>query len=479
MKLTIVAMSAVFLAFGIDAQAQKSVSGPTVSATQNGSSSAVVADRTPGSSLTIAPISATPGGSSSIINPTVPTANAAYVLFDISGVESWDSFGDLSNTLLTSSDGGTGSAMTGIGWDVTIATIGYRWLSEPKIYFDGSDLDGSGLFLTPGSGSGPGTATYSSDGVIDLTDVGIPNIPILADGLLHMEFYEGYDDVNDAVDAVFQAGSTLTLLYDQIGIDISGVQSWDAFGDPSNTLLTNDSGGMGSVMTGIGWDVTIATIGYSWLSEPKIYFDGSDLDGSGLFLTPGTGSGPGTGTFSSGGIIDLSDAGIPDIPVLADGLIHMEFFEGYDDVNDAADADFLATSTLTLTYATCGAVTEMTAGCPGNGGFVPTMSVTGCVTVGDAVDLNVVNMDGGAYFFLVSSFTSVPGNIVFPSGCSVDVAVNHLLFLGTTPGAGAGAGAVSYHVTLPISGTFYEQVVVVDTVAGKVTSNSLELVITP
>ena len=479
MKLTIVAMSAVLLAFGVDAKAQKTVSGPTVSATANGSSSAVAADKSVGTTLTVAPISATPNGSSVVVNPTKPTSNAAYVVFDVSGINSWDSFGSANNETYTNGDGGTGAEFTGIGWDVTIATVGGSWLSEARIYFDGSDLDGSGLFLTPGSSmSTPGTATFSSGGPIDLTDNGIPNIPILADGLLHMEFYEGYDDAAGAIDATWTAG-TLTLLYDKIGFDVAGINSWDSYGSANNETYTNGSGGAGSVMTGIGWDVTIATVGGSWLSEARVYFDGSDLDGSGLFLTPGSSMGsPGTATFSSGGIIDLTDNGIPDIPVLADGLIHMEFYEGFDDVAGAIDATWTA-GTLDLVYATCGSVTEMTAGCPGNGGFVPTLTITGCPSLGDTIDISIVDMDGGAYFFLVSSFSSIPGNVIFPSGCSLDVGVDHILFLGMSSGAGAGAGAVSYSVLMHVAGTFYEQVVVIDSVVGKVTSNSVELVVNP
>lgn len=142
-----------------------------------------------------------------------------------------------------------------------------------------------------------------------------------------------------------QNGRSTTLV-----LDISGEQSWDGLFDTSNTILKVQLG-TGQVMTGIGWDVTIATVGASWLSEARVYFDGSDRDAYGLFLTPGVTDGfPGTGTYSSGGIIDLTDNGIPDIPILADGDLWIELFEGYDDVGDAVDADWLSTSTLTIVY---------------------------------------------------------------------------------------------------------------------------------
>jgi len=488
MKRTVVMASAIVLALGATAQAQtkQPYSGSPLRTTVNGVNSKAAPSQPAASAPTSAPtvggsISATAGGSTSVANPSPPTSNSAWVNVDISGVQSWDSFGSPNNTLMVNGDGGAGKLMTGIGWDVTIATVGSSWLSEPVIYFDGSDLDGSGLFLTPGAADGfPGTASYSSGGPIDLTDNGIPDIPVLADGLIHMEFFESFDDVSNAVDADFLAGSSLTLLYNQIGVDISGVQSWDSFGSPNNTVLTNDSGGMGSVMTGIGWDVTIATIGASWLSEPVIYFDGSDQDGSGLFLTPGAADGfPGTASYSSGGIVDLTDNGIPDVPVLADGLIHMEFFESFDDVSNAADADFLAPSRLDLVYATCGSVTDLGGGCAGNGGFIPAASATGCMSVGDTVNLSVSDMDGGRPHWLVTGLTYPNPNFTFANGCTLDVADDHVLFLGNTPGAGAGAGAESFDVNLPVAAHLFLQFVVSDSVVGMVTSNTIEIEINP
>lgn len=132
--------------------------------------------------------------------------------------------------------------------------------------------------------------------------------------------------------------------------DISGQQSWDSLYDSSNTILYVPIP-TGKVMTGIGWDVGIATVGGSYLSEATIYFDGSDRDGLGLFLTPGAGDfSPGTGYYSSP-VIDLTDNGIPDIPIQADGLLWIELFESYDDVADSVDADYLnVPSTLTIVY---------------------------------------------------------------------------------------------------------------------------------
>ncbi|NOT29394.1 MAG: IPTL-CTERM sorting domain-containing protein [Planctomycetes bacterium] len=134
-------------------------------------------------------------------------------------------------------------------------------------------------------------------------------------------------------------------------LDISGEESWDPLDDPSNTVVVVPLG-VGAAMDGIGWDVNLTTIGGSWLSEARFYFDGSDHDLTGLFLTPGVGNNFG-GTnvnFTSGGVIDLTDNAIADIPVLGDGNLYIQLYEGFDDVGDAADATWVAGSELTISY---------------------------------------------------------------------------------------------------------------------------------
>jgi hypothetical protein len=141
-----------------------------------------------------------------------------------------------------------------------------------------------------------------------------------------------------------------------IDYDISGAESWDSYGAATNEVHVVDvasliglPSGTAVTMNGIGWDVTIETVGYSWLSEATMYFDDNIApDGTGLFLTPGAGDNlAGTGTYSSGGIIDLSDAGIDNV-ALPDGLLRLEFYDSYDDVAGEVDANYLATSTLHL-----------------------------------------------------------------------------------------------------------------------------------
>jgi hypothetical protein len=171
-------------------------------------------------------------GQLNLITPTVisQTQNlgSTTLVLDISGEQSWDALNDLSNTVLVVPLG-AGSSMTGIGWDVNLATVGGSWLNEARFYFDGSDQDLMGLFLTPGAGDTfPGVDSYSSGGIIDLSDNAIPDIPILGDGNLYIQLNESFDDVNNAVDANWTAGSELTIEYE--GVAVPTVNQWGLIG---------------------------------------------------------------------------------------------------------------------------------------------------------------------------------------------------------------------------------------------------------
>ncbi len=133
--------------------------------------------------------------------------------------------------------------------------------------------------------------------------------------------------------------STVTITFN------TDIPSWDLEGDADNFIANIDFGVAGTIH-GIGWDTTQASIGASWLSEMVVSF--ADLGGApGLYLTPSGTTAPGTESYSSGGIVDLEGAGIPDV-VIASGVLSMEFFESFDDVADAIDGNWLEGSTITL-----------------------------------------------------------------------------------------------------------------------------------
>ncbi len=154
------------------------------------------------------------------------------------------------------------------------------------------------------------------------------------------------------ITSVGPTGGAAELSGGVTNFNVAGIASWDLQGSGFNTVVNFDlasalgyAPGTPITMNGIGWDVNLATVGASWLSEMGIYFDDNIApDLSGLFLSPGAGSNaPGAANFNSGGIIKLAPNNIPNI-LLPNGVLRMEFFEGYDDVSAAIDGNWLSGS---------------------------------------------------------------------------------------------------------------------------------------
>ena len=126
-------------------------------------------------------------------------------------------------------------------------------------------------------------------------------------------------------------------------VNLVNTESWDLQFDPSNVTAAIDINALAGlpagslvIVHGIAWDVTINTVGGSWLSEA--YVSQVDLNGNGIYLHPGAGDNfAGTAAYNSGGWIDYTDNGLPET-MLTDGVLYMEYFESFDDVADAIDA---------------------------------------------------------------------------------------------------------------------------------------------
>jgi hypothetical protein len=134
---------------------------------------------------------------------------------DISGRQTFDPLGDSSNTVVLfdfavalGSPSGTPVSFNGVGWNTIQEALGASWLSEMRIAF-GPSSGPVAVTLRTGSPNTPGTGSFSSP-VIDFSSVPLPNVS-LPDGILRIEFYDSFDDVPDAVDGVYLAGSSLTL----------------------------------------------------------------------------------------------------------------------------------------------------------------------------------------------------------------------------------------------------------------------------
>ena len=120
-------------------------------------------------------------------------------------------------------------------------------------------------------------------------------------------------------------------------INAAGVASFDGPGASGNTILTFNVT-PGALVNAISYNLSLATVGASWLSEGTISFLNSN--GDGVVLSAGFGvDEPGVGTYADS--VLLSDFGLS-FNVGADGLLIVEFYESFDDVTGAADANWTA-----------------------------------------------------------------------------------------------------------------------------------------
>lgn len=140
---------------------------------------------------------------------TVDTAGTATssLTLDISGFNSWDLQGAAVNEFI-SVNVGAGAIITGLSWDVNLSTFNGSWASEAVFGIEGQ------INLTAGVGDDFAVTNqnYNSGGVVDISDAGLPNITVSADGILDIELFESFDDVAGEIDATWQPGSTITLV---------------------------------------------------------------------------------------------------------------------------------------------------------------------------------------------------------------------------------------------------------------------------
>ena len=128
------------------------------------------------------------------------------IVVDISGMSSNDELGNAINQVITLNLG-VGAEVTGLGWDVTLSTVGGSWASEATMDFGGQ------IFLTVGVGDDftVSNAAYASGGILDLSDNALPNIVTDGAGDLRIELFEGFVDNAGSADAIYGAGSTISL----------------------------------------------------------------------------------------------------------------------------------------------------------------------------------------------------------------------------------------------------------------------------
>jgi hypothetical protein len=135
---------------------------------------------------------------------------AAPLVVNVAGMESYGEYGDGGNTVMTYNVGAN-VTITGISFDVNVTAFSPSWLSELSLAFeDSSQLNG--IFFNPAFlDDSPGTGSYSDSA--DLVDLGL-SFQVGADGLLRLEFFEGYDDFEGA-DGIWNFG-TITFMTDAV-----------------------------------------------------------------------------------------------------------------------------------------------------------------------------------------------------------------------------------------------------------------------
>jgi hypothetical protein len=139
---------------------------------------------------------------------------AAPLVVDVTGVQSYGELGDAGNTVLTYNVGAF-AAVTVFSYNVNLTAYDPSYLSEMTLRFGGTDT--AAVDFNPAFGDDYfGTGSYAGSG--DLVDLGI-SFNVGADGLLRLEFYEGFDDFVGA-DGQWNSGTLTFVINGDTGANV-------------------------------------------------------------------------------------------------------------------------------------------------------------------------------------------------------------------------------------------------------------------
>jgi hypothetical protein len=132
-------------------------------------------------------------------------------------------------------------------------------------------------------------------------------------------------DVTMAPISVMAAPDGVTSVFT---FGVTGIASGGTLGDAANVVALLDIGA-GSVLTSVGWSVSLTASSPSWLSEIAVQFSPSTVNQDlAISLAPSTSNAAGTASYT--GSTDLVPANLS-FAVGSDGLLRLEFYETYDD----------------------------------------------------------------------------------------------------------------------------------------------------
>lgn len=118
-------------------------------------------------------------------------------------------------------------------------------------------------------------------------------------------------------------------------VDVTGIQSYDEVGAPGNTVIELNLGSLAEV-TSVAWDFTFTAYDPSWLADFEVHFS-STAGFDGVVFTASDTWGPGTESHT--GSANLTDLGL-NFFVGDDGILRIEFAEGFKDIPGAADGQW-------------------------------------------------------------------------------------------------------------------------------------------
>jgi hypothetical protein len=128
---------------------------------------------------------------------------AAPLTFDVTGIQSYGERGQPENPVFFI-DVGANATITSVSYNVSLTAFTPSWLSELGLAVSDS-AQSDGIFVTPGFDmdvSGNGMYTGLTDLVADDLVFSVGD-----DGILRLEFYEGFDDVDVSPDGIWNFGT--------------------------------------------------------------------------------------------------------------------------------------------------------------------------------------------------------------------------------------------------------------------------------